>query len=237
MPSLDEDFEWQQKFRGHFSEIAGQVAHQVIRASVEQAIGDDDWKRNTDYMLSLEILTDVRAWRISARARRRRYASAARRDFTIRYRRPSGTPTEMAKLLHGWGDLFIYGVESAPGSSRLDPWFVGNSALLRDYLAAGGWYGTRPNADGSSTLAYVCHDDMPLGFILLSSGVPACDRDAVWGRCRRCYWNQVMPMTDDWQPGDGYWRKCLACGFQWRSGWVMRLTREAGAARPGEVMS
>lgn len=217
MTSFDEDFAWQEKFRAHYSEIA------KLAVRVDVAPAEEDWKRNTDFVLSTVIALPRRDIRISARVRRRKFASSGRRDFTIRLSRPSGVRTEMAKLRDGWSDLFIYGVEAETGSDRLGPWFVGNSAMLRDYLNHGGFYATRNNHDGSSSLAVVNHDDMPLGFVLASDGVPEYDRDAVWGRCRRCYWNQVAPMDEEWRLGDGYWRKCLACGFQWRAGWPMSL--------------
>lgn len=151
------------------------------------------------------------------------------------WRKPSGAEAEMPKLRHGYGDLTIYGFESEPGSDRMYPWLIGNTAILRDYLNSGGYYKVQRNRDGSSRLAAVHLADMPLGFVLDQAGLTTWDRERVWEQCRRCWWwrgrgGVVFPTDDDRNIGvAGYGRWCPACGLWWRSGWVMEATRPAEA--------
>lgn len=226
MPSFDEDFEWQQKFRGHFSEIA----RKAMRVDVAPA--EEDWKRNTDFIMSAVIPLPKRDIRISARVRRREYARRYPDEFTVRLDRPSGIETEMPKLRAGYGDFTIYGFESADGSDQLGPWFIGNTAILRDYIDRGGYGKTERNADKSSRFVAYHLADMPLGFVLDSEGLRVWSEDRNWEECRRCWWGKgkggyVMPTDDDRRPATGFGRKCLACGFWWRSGWEMPLAKAA----------
>jgi hypothetical protein len=220
---FEDDFEWQAQFAGHFSEIA----LQAMRVNVAPA--EEDWKRNTDFVLQAVVPTPSREIRISARVRRYKYASRYPDEFTVRLDRPSGAPAEMPKIRQGWGDFTIYGFESEPGSNRLGPWFLGNVEMLRDYLRRGGYYKVKENRDRSSRFAAFNHGDMPLGFIKASGGMRVLDDKRIWERCRSCWWwrqsgGVVMPLDEDGQPGTGYGRKCIACGFRWQSGWVMSLT-------------
>jgi len=45
--TFEDDFRWQERFRGHFSEIAR------LASRVEVAAPEDDWERNTDFVLTL----------------------------------------------------------------------------------------------------------------------------------------------------------------------------------------
>lgn len=220
---FERDFEWQQKFTGHFSEIA----KQAMRIGVAPA--EEDWKRNTDFILSTVIPLGRQQARISARARRHEYKRRYTDEFTIRLDRPSHLETEMPKIKAGWGDFTIYGFEAEPGSDRLYPWFIGNLPLLREYLASGGYYKVQQNKDRSSRLAALHLGDMPLGFVIDSDGLTAWDERRIWEQCRRCWWGRskggyVLPTGEDRKPGAGYGRKCMACGFWWRAGWPMALT-------------
>jgi hypothetical protein len=221
--TVEEDFEWQQKFRGHFSEIA---QHSM---RVEVAPAEEDWKRNTDFVLSTVVPVRDRQIRVSARVRRHKYIRRYRDEFTVRLDRPSGVETEMPKIRAGWGDFTIYGFESEPGSDRLGPWFIGNLGLLRDYLRRGGYYIPQTNRDGSSTFGAFHLGDMPLEFVLQSEGLTAWDESRIWDQCRRCWWwrgtgGLVMPTDEDRNASGGFGRLCLACGFWWRAGWHMPMT-------------
>lgn len=233
MASFDEDFEWQQRFRGHFSEIARDAMRAMTSVAVAPA--EEDWKRNTDFVLSTSLPVGNREIRISARARRHTYARRYGEEFTVRLSRPSGIETEMPKVRAGYGDITIYGFESEPGSDRLGPWFAGNVALLRQYIGEGGYYRRQNNRDGSSTFGAFHLDDMPLGFVAIEHGRPEPDKSRVWERCRNCWWGKdrggyCYPLDDNLQPGPGYWRQCLACGFRWRAGWPMGETRPRSTA-------
>lgn len=217
-----EDFEWQEQFRGHYSEIA----NCLLRFDVAPA--EDDWHRNTDFTLRLDTaLPRGSLIRISARARRRKYLGY-RGQFTVRLDRPSGATTEMPKIRDGWGDAFIYGLESSePG--RLLPWMLASLAILRDYLDNGGYYGVQDNVDRSSRFAVFWLDDMPPGFLIAEAGMPLIDPFDCWGTCRKCWGYRgrgyVMPM------GDGFSRECLFCGFTWRSGRYMPFERDVRTHR------
>jgi hypothetical protein len=224
--SYEEDRAWADKFLPHQKEIA----EKAIR--VETAPIEEDLRRNTDLILRTAVPIKNREIRISARVRRHQYVARFRDEFTIRLDRPSGADTEMVKMQRGYGDFVIYGFESEPDSDRLFPWFIGNTELLRDYVNCGGYIKQQRNRDGSSTLGAVHLADMPIGFVLAHEGLTVWDNDRVWEQCRRCWWwkssgGLVLPTNDDLEPGDGYGRLCIACGFRWRSGWVMRLTRKS----------
>jgi hypothetical protein len=218
-----------------------EIARKVVRLDVGPI--EEDLRRNTD--LTLRTLMDLpklgRPLRLSLRVRRREYASRYADQFTVRLSRPSGVTTEMGKLRSGFGDLTVYGFESEPGSDRMHPWFLANAEMLRDYINRGGYYEVKDNKDGSSQLAAVYLGDMPLGFILDSAGLPLLDANRIWERCRKCWWwkadgGVVVPTADLGhsplgmhltEPPDaiaGVGRYCLACGFWWRSGWVMSTT-------------
>lgn len=227
MTTYDEDREWADKFLPHQAEIARLITR------IEVAPFDEDVRRNTDLVLrTVEPVHNGEPIRISARVRRHEYLAKYRDEFTIRYRRPSGVRTEWHKMRAGDGDYFIYGFEAEPGSDRLGTWLIGNLHLLNDdYLAHGGYYRKQPNYDKSSDFAIFHLADMPLGFVLNSEGLAIWDREAPWQSCRRCLWGKwkggyVMPTNDQRQAGDGYGRRCLACGFWWRSGWIAPLVRK-----------
>ena len=64
----------------------------------------EDSRRNTD----LIVLT-MAAVRIGCRVRRSGYVDKYGDEFTIRASLPTGTKTELAKIIEGWGDYFFYG--------------------------------------------------------------------------------------------------------------------------------
>lgn len=224
--TFEDDFHWQERFRGHFSEIARLVCQ------VEVAAPEDDWKRNTDFILTMKKASLT----ISARARRAKYSKLYADTFSIRLRRESGARTEMAKLLDGYGDILIYGFESKPGSDRLYPWLLADLDTLRQYIRDGGRYEPKPNGDGT-TAAYFYLADMAPEFIVESEGIPPVNRDDPWHRCPdpKCEGRRVpgfhgdgkfaQPLDDNMRPGDGYWRECMFCGTRWKSGWKAPATR------------
>jgi len=198
---------------------------------VDVAPPEEDWKRNTDFVLSTVLPLGRTEARISARVRRHKYKQRYTDDFTVRLDRPSRHETEMPKIKAGWGDFTIYGFESEPGSDRMHPWFIGNLGLLRDYINRGGYYRIEKNRDNSSRLAAFHHGDMPLGFVIAQEGLTAWDSRRIWEQCRRCWWGRskggyVQPTDEDGNPGDGYGRHCMACGFRWRAGWPMSAVRQ-----------
>lgn len=67
----------------------------------------EDFAHNTDAILSLP----KKSYRIACRIRDAKYYNIPkfRTQFTIRSRRPGNAPTELQKILSGWGDVFFYG--------------------------------------------------------------------------------------------------------------------------------
>lgn len=65
---------------------------------------EDDSERNTDLMV-----LKMEAVRIACRIRRYEYFEKYPEEITIREGRPSGTKTELTKIVEGWGDYFFYG--------------------------------------------------------------------------------------------------------------------------------
>jgi hypothetical protein len=153
------DFDFQRQFRDHYAEIA----LGVVRVAV--ASWDDDARRNTDF----QICTLDNGHRIACRARRAQYRHRYTSDFTIRYSRPSGVPTEWHKLRQGLGDFIIYGFDA--GDGRLQPWHLLNAHLVREYLTGGGHWRYQANDDGT-TFAAIDIDKLPIGAVLNSDGLP-----------------------------------------------------------------
>jgi hypothetical protein len=77
-------------------------------------------------------------------------------EFTIRAGRPSGTKTELTKIVEGWGDYFFYGFCDGD-EVKLSKWILGDLKAFRLYvnrellLNSGRMPGARGNnTDGSS---------------------------------------------------------------------------------------
>jgi hypothetical protein len=118
--------------------------HVLVEACV-----DDDQRRNTDL-----IVLRADSIRIGCRVRTSGYFARFPHDITIRSGRPSGTKTEMTKIIEGWGDLFFYGHAHPHMSGELVAWYLVSLTDLRVWLFRELWNGRRPatreNADGSS---------------------------------------------------------------------------------------
>lgn len=170
MPSYEESKKFADRFLAHQAEIA----QSVLRVDVAPI--EEDQKRNTDLILrSVPAMRNNQPLRFSARVRT--HGELRKRDykdqFTLRYRRPSGVQTEWQKMRAGDGDYFIYGFEAEAGSDRMHPWFIGNLAVLNDWIDKGG----KPvriasNDDGSSDLAIFDLNVMPVDFVSNSEGHP-----------------------------------------------------------------
>lgn len=221
--------EWADRFLPHQMELA----REVIRVDVAPI--EEDRRHNTDLILrSTTPLGKMgRDLRISARVRRHEYLRkmahipglAYRNQITIRDRLPSGVRTEIDKVRLGDGDYFVYGFESEPGSDRLYPWVIVNLDLLREYDMLGGYSRVQRNKGvRDSWLRVFSLDDLPLGAILNSDGIELEDRSAAWLQCRNPNWDdKTKPVRSGWcsrgyvMATDDYMRKCLFCGFKWRT--------------------
>lgn len=113
---------------------------------------EEDQERNTDLMvLKLDTV------RVGCRVRKNKYLSRYGDEFTIRAGRPSGTKTELTKIIEGWGQYLFYGF-CDEDEVKLLKWTIIDlnsfRLMLSRYMAANG--GKLPgvgknNHDKSST--------------------------------------------------------------------------------------
>jgi hypothetical protein len=97
MRGWKEDKRWSDKFLPEIKQILG--LYLIGEPPIEE-----DSERNTDL-----IVLKMEAVRIACRIRRYEYFSKYPNEITIREGRPSGTKTELTKIIEGWGDYFFYG--------------------------------------------------------------------------------------------------------------------------------
>jgi len=115
----------------------------------------EDVAHNTDLMV-----LGARHVRVAVRVRRYEHLERHGNDFTIRAGRPNGTPTELSKVISGWGDLLFYGF-SDRAEAHLGAWFIGDLNVFRLWFQReivrlrGELPGTEiSNADGTSFRAF-----------------------------------------------------------------------------------
>lgn len=110
---------WSDKYLQEIRMMLGLVLFQ--EPPIEQ-----DMIQNTD--LRIFTANDVR---ITCRIRRNKYINY-KDDFTIRAKSRTGTPTELDKLLYGFGDYIFYGFAPADESNRwLAYWTIGDLSVFR----------------------------------------------------------------------------------------------------------
>lgn len=155
------DFDWQ---RGLIPCIRQVLANYLIT----EAPFEDDTKRNTDL-----IVLKAEVTRVACRVRRDIYAATYGDEFTLRTSRPSGTETELAKVLSGWGDYIFYGFASEDGC-ELTAWTLGDLRVFRKWHSIklfncpqGQMPGIeKPNRDGSSNFRAYRINDLPPEFVM-----------------------------------------------------------------------
>lgn len=144
MTGWQEDKRWSDRFLIQIKRILGELF-------IGEANEEEDQKHNTDL-----IVLCIESIRVGCRVRKAYYLDKWPNDFTIRCARPSGTPTELEKMLDGWGDYFFYGFADEQ-EKNITAWRVITLERLRAYIA---WYlktnGTMPglvqeNRDSSSS--------------------------------------------------------------------------------------
>lgn len=97
LANWETDKKWSDRFLPEIKKILG--LHLIGEPPMEE-----DCERNTDLMvLKMDPV------RIACRIRKCKYYDKYPNDITIRCSRPSGTKTELAKIIEGWGDYFFYG--------------------------------------------------------------------------------------------------------------------------------
>lgn len=155
--SWGSDKRWSDKF---IPEISGLIGKALIRPAPML----DDQQRNTD--LIVLTLGDAR---IACRVRRNKYLAEYADEFTIRSGRPSGTKTELTKIIEGWGDFLFYGF-CDESEIRISRWFLGELGALRLFINRELASGRRPwldknNDDDSSSFKAFRTLDIP-GFVV-----------------------------------------------------------------------
>jgi hypothetical protein len=144
MSTWQSDKGWSDRF---IPEIKRHCADVILN----EAPLEEDQKHNTDL-----IVLKGGETRIACRIRRHKYISY-KDDFTVRFARPNGTPTEFDKVISGWGDYFFYGFSDEEEKS-LAHWWIMDLRVFRNWLV---WYllssggnlpgVSRDNFDGSSS--------------------------------------------------------------------------------------
>ena len=95
--------------------------HLLMNAPVER-----DMAEATDL-----IVLRARDMTVGVRLRRRskRYWATHPEQFTLRCKRDNGVPTELTKIVQGWGDAFFYGHAD---DGVIDPWMLLDLHGLRE---------------------------------------------------------------------------------------------------------
>ena len=104
----------------------------------------------------------------ACRVRRNHYLLRYGDEFTIRSNRPSGTKTELTKIIEGWGNYFFYAFADE-NESRLQKWLLGDLSAFRLWYMRqlinshlGNYPGTkRNNQDNSSDFCAFKYTDIP----------------------------------------------------------------------------
>jgi hypothetical protein len=159
-PDVAARFQWQAQFIPAMKGIVGRYL--VAEGSPEQ-----DAQQNTD-LIVLRLDGEVR---VACRVRGyEQYRKLYGDQFTIRCDLPNGWPTELNKLLSGWGDYLLYGfgpkrTQFAVG--RFAPWTLARLDVFRQHYRHG--MGRRKrNHDGTEFLAFRW-DQFPPQFVIATN--------------------------------------------------------------------
>ena len=159
MTEWKQDKKWSDRFLSEIKRILGE--NLISEPPIEE-----DVERNTDLItLRLDVV------RIGCRVRKHAYLDKYGDEFTIRGKRLSNATTELAKIMEGWGDYFLYGFSDAH-ETRLEKWILGDLNAFRQYFAQhfmgnkGEMLGNEErNKDSSSSFYAFRYDDIP-GFVV-----------------------------------------------------------------------
>lgn len=144
---------------GHATAEAIAAEHGVSEATVRRAAKAVDALPDVSPAEQAELL------RAARELKRRHYLARYGSEFTVRWSRPSGVPTEIDKIREGLVDYIFYGFVS-PDESRIVRYFVGDLARFR--LAEPKPLCIRENTPPDSKLAVYRVGDMDDHFIVKS---------------------------------------------------------------------
>lgn len=117
---------------------------------------EEDQKRATDF-----LTFTVNPFRVAVRLRRYKYFKDYSKQFTIRYSRPSGVKTELAKILEGFADYLLYGFVSV-SQEKIIQYFIGDLSIFR--AIAPNPIAIKPNDPYDSELAIYSLSQFPDNF-------------------------------------------------------------------------
>lgn len=154
------DIDWTEQFLPQIKSILG--VYLISKPPIEE-----DMERNTDL-----IVLKMDAVRIACRIRRHKYVEKYGHQFTVREGRPSGTKTELPKIIEGWGNYFFYGF-SDEAEFQLCSWILCDLNVFRLWfnrsLAKGCLPGNQmKNKDNSSWFRAFNVSDLPGEFLVTS---------------------------------------------------------------------
>jgi hypothetical protein len=153
--------EWADQFIPHVKMLLGWGCIQVAPLQA-------DCQENTDLMFEVN-----KAVRFAVRIRRlgQRLEYNRRNEVTFRLRRTSESQTELSKLMHGWGDYFLYGWGN-DATRRVEAYTILNLDALRGWLfdqviAHQRLPGQQQrDRDGSASFYALCLDCLPPSIVI-----------------------------------------------------------------------
>ena len=145
--TFESDFEWQATFIPEIKQVLASIFLGTVPVEEDRMLHG-----------GLIVLRLDPVW-VACRVRSFAYLQLYPDQFTLRESRPSGVPTDIHKVLSGWGNYYFYSF-AKQDSSGLAAWFLGDLNVFR------AWYsqvlaqtGQPPgilkvNADGTTFRAY-----------------------------------------------------------------------------------
>lgn len=135
--SYDKDFSWQYEFLPLIREVVG--PHLLRVGTFEE-----DTQRCGDLMV-----LEASGLTVAARIRRHQYMDYAN-EFTVRFRRDTGTATEYEKLCKGFGDWLFYGITTPPPEMDFQHWTILDLGVWRtEHREPWVKSGLKANGDGT----------------------------------------------------------------------------------------
>jgi hypothetical protein len=154
----ENDKKWSDKYLTQIKSIIGQTF-------IQSAPIEEDQERNTDL-----IVFKMEPIRIACRLRREEYFKRYQNEFTLRFGRPSGTKTELTKIVEGWGNFFFYGFAD---DNKIIYWKIGDLNVFRLWFNRSliKYNGSMPwkqitNSDNSSSFIIFEWDNLPKDFVV-----------------------------------------------------------------------
>lgn len=146
---FERDLQLEIKFSRQIKAILGNQF--IIKDEIE------DLENGTDFML-----LRVNPFRVGVRLRRYKFYLQYPDDFTIRWERPSGVPTEIHKIRQGKVDYILYGFVNG-SEKKISKYFIGDLNVFRNTEATPI---IKPNNPLDSWLAIYNINQFPKEFLI-----------------------------------------------------------------------